>query len=110
MDVINMNIRMALLEDGFTNIEIKTIFIAGMDNRLDDRSGQTKIKSLWYRTAQYKATGLHDGCVPGRRSDSMPALQFIQYLHSSAALVLQPAKLCINVMIAREPFDYFKCH
>ena len=36
MDVISMNIRMALLENGFKKIKITQQLSPGMDNRLDD--------------------------------------------------------------------------
>ena len=51
MDVINMNIRLALIEHGFTNVEIKTVLSPAWTTDWMTKR-QTKIKSIWYCSAQ----------------------------------------------------------
>lgn len=109
MDVIAMNIRMALLEHGFKNIEIKTKLSPAWTTDWMSAEGKEKLKSF--------------GIAPPNASQSVctPALfqqqEVVQCPHcdsyntkmisrfgSTACKALYQCNEC------NEPFDYFKCH
>ena len=58
MDMISMQIRMALLEAGFKNVKLTQVLIPCMDYRMDERVRKKKIQRLWNCSTQSKATGL----------------------------------------------------
>jgi ring-1,2-phenylacetyl-CoA epoxidase subunit PaaD len=77
MDVIQINIRMALLEHGFNNVEIKTVLSPPWTTEWMSEAGKQKLKA--YGIAPPNV--MQQVCTPGRfskrRSRSVPALQFI---------------------------------
>lgn len=58
MDVIGMQIRLALAENGHKDVKIEMV-LACMDNRLDDARRQTKAKRVWNCPAESCAIRLY---------------------------------------------------
>ena len=100
IDVINMNIRMALLENGFNNIEIKTVLSPAWTTEWMSEKGRQKLKDY--------------GIAPPAESNNVKTIQcpqcnssnidLISYFGSTACKALYKCNDC------KESFDYFKCH
>ncbi len=100
IDVINMSIRMALLENGFTDIEIKNVLSPAWTTDWMTEEGRKKLKEY--------------GIAPPAQSNNIKSVQcpqcnsfnieLLSYFGSTACKALYKCKDC------KEPFDYFKCH
>jgi len=108
-DVINMSIRMALLENGYKSIQLKTILSPAWTTEWMTEAGKEKLKA--YGIAPPKPQQMV--CTP----DSFQQEEAIQCPHcnsyhtklisrfgSTACKALYQCEDC------KEPFDYFKCH
>lgn len=109
MDVIQMNIRMVLLENGFKNIIIHTILSPAWTTDWMSESGKEKLKACGIAPPNAN----QQICTP----DSFQKEENIQCPHcysyhtklisrfgSTACKALYQCEDC------KEPFDYFKCH
>jgi ring-1,2-phenylacetyl-CoA epoxidase subunit PaaD len=108
-EVINMSIRMALLEYGYKNIQLKTVLSPAWTTEWMTEAGKEKLKA--YGIAPPKPQ--QSVCTP----DSFQEEEAIQCPHcnsyhtnlisrfgSTACKALYQCQDC------KEPFDYFKCH
>lgn len=109
MDVINMNIRMALFENGFTNVQIKTVLSPAWTTDWMSEEGKQKLKS--YGVAPPNAR--QQVCLPDvfQQQEAIQCphcnsyhTQLISRFGSTACKALYKCSDC------KEPFDYFKCH
>ncbi len=109
MDVINMNIRMVLLENGFKNIEIKNVLSPAWTTDWMSEAGKQKLKA--YGIAPPNAKQIvctvdafqEDEAVQCPHCNSYNT-QIISRFGSTACKALYKCNDC------QEPFDYFKCH
>ncbi len=100
MDVIKVNIKMALFENGFNNIEIKNVLSPAWTTDWISEKGRQKLKDY--------------GIAPPAESSNLKSMQcpqcnsfnieLISYFGSTACKALYKCNDC------KEPFDYFKCH
>ena len=108
MDVIRMNIRMALAEHGFKNVKLTTVLSPAWTTDWMSESGKQKLKAYGIAPPNPK----QQVC-----SDRLFAEEAIQCPHcnsyntrrvsefgSTACKALYQCNEC------QEPFDYFKCH
>jgi ring-1,2-phenylacetyl-CoA epoxidase subunit PaaD len=109
MDVINMSIRMALLENGFNNIEIKNVLSPAWTTDWMSEAGKQKLKA--YGIAPPNIS--QQVCTPGlfQKDEAVQCphcnsyhTQLISRFGSTACKALYKCEDC------KEPFDYFKCH
>lgn len=109
MDVISMSIRMALLENGFTDIEIKNALSPAWTTDWMSENGKQKLKA--YGIAPPNVS--QQVCTPNEFAQEEAIqcphcnsyhTQLISYFGSTACKALYKCKDCL------EPFDYFKCH
>ena len=108
-DVINMNIRMALLENGFKKVQIRTMLSPAWTTEWMSEKGKEKLKA--YGIAPPKA--MQTVCTPDS-FQSEEAIQcplcnsyhtkLVSRFGSTACKALYQCEDC------KEPFDYFKCH
>ncbi len=109
MDVINMNIRMVLLENGFKNIEIKNVLSPAWTTDWMSEAGKQKLKAYGIappNTKQIVCTVdafQEDEAVQCPHCNSYNT-QIISRFGSTACKALYKCNDC------HEPFDYFKCH
>jgi ring-1,2-phenylacetyl-CoA epoxidase subunit PaaD len=109
MDVIRMNIRLALIEHGFTKVEIKTVLSPAWTTDWMSESGKEKLKTF--------------GIAPPKEVQSVCSLEAfqeeeaIQCPHCSSyhtRLVSRFGSTACKALYVcedcKEPFDYFKCH
>ena len=109
MDVINMNIRMALLESGFSNIEIKTVLSPAWTTDWMSEKGKEKLKT--YGIAPPKPVPVV--CTP----DAFQEEEAIQCPHCNSYHTKLISRFGVTACKAlykcedcKEPFEYFKCH
>lgn len=109
IDVINMNIRFALLQNGYKNIAIKNVLSPAWTTEWMSEAGKQKLKA--YGIAPPNAMQIV--CTPALFAED-EAIQcplcnsyntrLISRFGSTACKSLYQCRQC------SEPFDYFKCH
>ncbi len=109
MDVINMNIRMALLENGFNNIEIKTVLSPAWTTDWITEAGKQKLKAYGIAPPNPKQIVCTADAFQQEEAIQCPHCnsyhtQLISRFGSTACKALYRCNDC------KEPFDYFKCH
>jgi ring-1,2-phenylacetyl-CoA epoxidase subunit PaaD len=109
MDVIQINIRMALLEHGFNNVEIKTVLSPPWTTEWMSEAGKQKLKA--YGIAPPNV--MQQVCTPG----AFQKEEAVQCPHCNSfrtEIVSRfgstPCKALYQCRDCKEPFDYFKCH
>ncbi len=102
MDMINMNIRMAMLEHGFTNIKITTILSPAWTSDWMTEAGKKKLVEYGIAAPNKQFDIPTDG-VPCPLCQSSNT-KLISEFGSTACKALYQCSDC------KEPFDYFKCH
>ncbi len=102
MDMINMNIRMAMLEHGFTNIKITTILSPAWTSDWMTEAGKKKLVEYGI-AAPNKTFDIPADGVPCPLCQSSNT-KLISEFGSTACKALYQCSDC------KEPFDYFKCH
>lgn len=109
MDVISMNIRFALIQNGYTKVNIKSVLSPAWTTEWMTETGKAKLKA--YGVAPPKE--MHSVCTPATFQEE-EAIQcplcnsyhtkLISRFGSTACKALYQCEDC------KEPFDYFKCH
>ena len=102
MDMINMDIRMAMLELGFTNIKITTILSPAWTSDWMTEAGKKKLVEYGI-AAPNKTFDIPADGVPCPLCQSSNT-KLISEFGSTACKALYQCSDC------KEPFDYFKCH
>lgn len=108
-DVINMNIKMLLLENGFNNIEIKTILSPAWTTDWMTEQGKQKLKAYGIAPPNVKQIVCTTDSFQEEEAIECPHCnsyntQLISRFGSTACKALYKCNDCL------EPFDYFKCH
>ncbi|QEC67940.1 phenylacetate-CoA oxygenase subunit PaaJ [Panacibacter ginsenosidivorans] len=108
-DVINMNIRMALLENGYKNIQLKTVLSPAWTTEWMTEAGKEKLKAYGIAPPKPQQTV----CTP----DSFQQEEAIQCPHCNSyhtKLISRFGSTACKALYqcgdCKEPFDYFKCH
>lgn len=101
MDMISMNIRLALIEKGYENIKIKSVLSPAWTTAWMTEEGKQKLKEYGIAPPHYN--GSTDPLVECPQCHSKNTLLLSQF-GSTACKALYQCQDC------REPFDYFKCH
>jgi len=109
MDVIKMDIRLALLENGFNNIEVHTVLSPAWTTEWMSEAGKQKLKAYGIAPPNPQ----QQVCTPGlfQKEETVQCphcnsyhTQLISRFGSTPCKALYQCKDC------KEPFDYFKCH
>lgn len=102
MDMIAMNIRLALTENGFTKIKITTVLSPAWTTDWMSEDGKRKLIAYGIAAPNKKFEIPEDGVqCPQCNSTST---KLISEFGSTACKALYQCNDC------KEPFDYFKCH
>ena len=108
-DVINMSIRMALLENGYKSIQLKTILSPAWTTEWMTEAGKEKLKA--YGIAPPKPQQVV--CTP-ESFQQEEAIQCPLCNSYHTKLISRfgstPCKALYQCEDCKEPFDYFKCH
>lgn len=109
MDVISMNIRFALIQNGYANIKIKSVLSPAWTTEWMSETGKEKLKA--YGIAPPKA--MHSVCTPDTFQEE-EAIQCPQCNSYHTKLVSRFGSTACKALYqcedCKEPFDYFKCH
>ena len=109
IDVMNMNMRMALLEAGFTNITIKQVLSPAWTTDWMSENGKEKLKAYGIAPPQYKQAVCTPDSFQAEEAIQCPMCnsyhtRLVSQFGSTACKALYQCNDC------KEPFDYFKCH
>ena len=109
MDVINMSIRMVLLENGFKDVEIKTVLSPAWTTDWMSEAGKQKLKAYGIAPPNSKQSVCTADVFQEEEAIQCPHCnsyntQLISRFGSTACKALYKCNDC------QEPFDYFKCH
>jgi ring-1,2-phenylacetyl-CoA epoxidase subunit PaaD len=109
MDVMKMNIRMALIQEGFTHIVIRQVLSPVWTTDWMSEQGKEKLKAYGIAPPQFKQLV----CTPDafQPEEAIPCplcnsyhTRLVSQFGSTACKALYQCNDC------KEPFDYFKCH
>ena len=109
MDVINMNIRLALIQNGFNNVEIKTVLSPVWTTDWMTAAGKEKLKAYGIAPPNARQQVCTPDAFQKEEAVQCPhcnshSTQLISRFGSTACKALYKCNDC------REVFDYFKCH
>lgn len=109
MDVISMNVRMVLLENGYKNVHIKTVLSPAWTTDWMSEAGKQKLKAFGIAPPNAKQQ-----VCDSRLFDSNEGVQcpHCNSYHTSRISEFG-STACKSVYVCsdcKEPFDYFKCH
>ncbi len=109
MDVISMNIRMALLQKGYKNIKIKTVLSPAWTTNWMTEQGKQKLKAYGIAPPYGSGNNNEIHLFPESENVQCPLCNsynttMISEFGSTACKSLYRCNNC------DEPFDYFKCH
>lgn len=109
MDVISMNIRMALLQAGYQQMDIKQVLSPAWTTDWMSEEGKNKLKAYGIAPPQYKQAV----CTPEAFQEE-EGIQCPQCNSWNTTLVSQFGSTACKALYkcndCKEPFDYFKCH
>jgi ring-1,2-phenylacetyl-CoA epoxidase subunit PaaD len=109
LDVIKMNIRIALLEHGFKNVNIYTTLSPAWTTDWMSEKGKEKLNAYGIAPPHYQ----QQVCTPDAFQKE-EAIQCPQCHSYHTKLISQfgstPCKALYQCVDCQEPFDYFKCH
>lgn len=109
MDVIRMNIRMALLQHGFKNIQVNTVLSPAWTTDWMTDAGKEKLKAYGIAPPNPKQQVCNTQLFVEEEAIQCPHCHSyntrrISEFGSTACKSLYQCNAC------HEPFDYFKCH
>lgn len=106
MDMIAMNIKLALLENGYSNIKITSVLAPAWTTDWMSEEGKRKLKEYGIAPPQHESGrfmrpgSFHVQCPQCNSTNT----KLISEFGSTACKALYQCNDC------KEPFDYFKCH
>jgi len=102
MDMISMNIKMALLENGYKNVKVTSVLSPAWSTDWMSEAGKRKLKDYGIAAPDKKFIIPKDGveCPLCNSTNTRLVSEF----GSTACKALYQCNDC------KEPFDYFKCH
>ena len=103
MDMISMNIRLALFEAGYTNLKITTVLSPAWTTDWMTVSGKEKLKQYGIAPPKGNAGEIPEDGIECPQCASHDT-RLISAFGSTACKALYQCNDC------KEPFDYFKCH
>jgi ring-1,2-phenylacetyl-CoA epoxidase subunit PaaD len=109
MDMISMNIRLALIEHGYKNIKILSVLSPAWTTDWMSESGREKLKAYGIAPPNPKQVVCETKLFAEQEAIQCPHCnsyhtKLISQFGSTACKALYQCDDC------REPFDYFKCH
>lgn len=102
MDIIAMNIKIALIENGYTKIKVTSVLSPAWTTDWMTETGKTKLKEYGIAAPDKRFVIPSDGveCPRCNSTDTRLVSEF----GSTACKALYQCNDC------KEPFDFFKCH
>jgi ring-1,2-phenylacetyl-CoA epoxidase subunit PaaD len=109
IDIINMHIRMALLQEGFTGIKITQVLSPAWTTDWITPEGKEKLKAYGIAPPHYRQSVCTPDAFQEEEAIQCPLCnsydtRLVSQFGSTACKALYQCNDC------KEPFDYFKCH
>jgi ring-1,2-phenylacetyl-CoA epoxidase subunit PaaD len=109
IDIINMHIRMALLENGFKGIRITQVLSPAWTTDWISEAGKDKLKAYGIAPPHYRQNVCTPDAFQEEEAVQCPLCnsydtRMVSQFGSTACKALYQCNHC------KEPFDYFKCH
>ena len=109
IDVMNMQIRLALLQAGFTDIKISQVLSPAWTTDWMSEKGKEKLKAYGIAPPQYSQSVCTPDAFQQEEAIQCPLCnsyhtRLVSQFGSTACKALYQCNDC------KEPFDYFKCH
>jgi ring-1,2-phenylacetyl-CoA epoxidase subunit PaaD len=102
MDMIAMNIKLALIENGYSKVKITSVLAPAWTTDWMSEAGKTKLKQYGIAAPDTRFTIPVDGVECPLCNSKNTSI--ISEFGSTACKALYQCNNC------KEPFDYFKCH
>jgi ring-1,2-phenylacetyl-CoA epoxidase subunit PaaD len=103
MDMIAMNIRLALIENGYRKIKITSVLAPAWTTDWMSEAGKEKLKAYGIAPPTTRSDVAYDHVVECPQCHS-PNTKLLSEFGSTACKALYQCNDC------KEPFDHFKCH
>jgi len=103
MDMIAMNIRLALIENGYHKIKVTAVLSPAWTTDWMTEAGKQKLKAYGIAPPVTRSDGPYDLVIECPQCHSTNT-KLISEFGSTACKALYQCNDC------KEPFDYFKCH
>lgn len=109
LDMIAMNIRLALLENGFTNIKITTVLSPPWTTDWMSQEGKQKLKKYGIAPPNPRLPVCHNDLFAAHEAVQCPQCNSY-HTHRISEFGSTACKALYRCDDCKEPFDYFKCH
>jgi ring-1,2-phenylacetyl-CoA epoxidase subunit PaaD len=109
MDVISMNIRMVLIENGFKNVKITTVLSPAWTTDWMSEEGKQKLKDYGIAPPNPKQQVCDNDLFAPHESVQCPHCNSY-HTHRISEFGSTACKALYQCDDCKEPFDYFKCH
>ena len=103
MDMISIDIKLKLLENGFKNFKITSVLSPAWTTDWMSEEGKRKLKEYGIAPPHSRADEIDDRVIECPQCNSTNT-KLISQFGSTACKALYQCQDC------KEPFDYFKCH
>lgn len=109
MDVIRMNIRMVLLENGFKNVKITTVLSPAWTTDWMSEEGRQKLKAYGIAPPNPRQQVCNNDLFAPHEAVQCPQCNSY-HTHRISEFGSTACKALYQCDDCQEPFDYFKCH
>ena len=109
MDVIRMNIRMSLLENGFKNLKITTVLSPAWTTDWMSEEGKQKLKAYGIAPPNPRQQVCSNDLFAPHEEVQCPQCNSY-HTHRISEFGSTACKALYQCDDCKEPFDYFKCH
>jgi ring-1,2-phenylacetyl-CoA epoxidase subunit PaaD len=114
MDVISINIKMALLQNGFKNVKITQQLSPAWTTDWMSENGKQKLKAYGIAAPQARSDNLPSDRINKMFLDDEITVQCPQCNSGNTKILSQFGSTACKALYqcneCKEPFDYFKCH
>ena len=109
MDAIRVNIRMALLENGFKDVKITTILSPAWTTDWMSEEGKQKLKTYGIAPPNPRQQVCNNDLFAAQEAVQCPQCNSY-HTHRISEFGSTACKALYQCDDCKEPFDYFKCH
>jgi len=109
MDVISMNIKLKLLENGYKNIKIVSVLSPAWTTDWMSEEGKRKLKEYGIAPPNPKQQVCNDQIFAADEAVQCPHCNSF-HTHRISEFGSTACKALYKCLDCKEPFDYFKCH
>ena len=109
MDMITMNIRMALLENGFKNVKVSTVLSPAWTTDWMSEEGKRKLKEYGIAPPNPRQQVCNNDLFAPHEAVQCPQCNSY-HTRRVSEFGSTACKALYQCLDCKEPFDYFKCH